>query len=148
MPFTQALDNFRNRFTSCPSSLTNAILLGSLLNPVKQIDLRPQRQRDAPEARVSIGQLPVAKKDVERLRQLLLLQPRLLKGELPSRSQTRLMHRSAFQEALSWMTIHTKDKEALDRWETLVAKHGIPTKKKIVRRRRRRPRNKNMEITN
>ena len=141
----QALDKFRNRFTSCPASLTNAILLGSFLNPVKQIDLRPQRQRDDPEARISIGQLPVAKKDVERLRQLLLLQPRLLKGELPSRVQKRLMHRSAFQEALSWMMIHTRDQEALDRWETLVAKHGIPTKK-IVQRRRKRPRNKNMEL--
>ncbi len=143
----QALDKFRNRFRSCPSSLTNAILLGSLLNPVKQIDLRPKKQRDEREAGVSIGQLPVAKKDVERLRQLLLLQPRLLKSELPSRVQKRLMHRSAFQEALSWMTIHTKAKDALDRWETLVAKHGIPTKKKIVRRRRKRPRNKILEIT-
>ena len=127
----QALDKFRNRFRSCPSSLTNAILLGSLLNPVKQIDLRPKKQRDEREAGVSIGQLPVAKKDVERLRQLLLLQPRLLKSELPSRVQKRLMHRSAFQEALSWMTIHTKAKDALDRWETLVAKHGIPTKKRL-----------------
>ena len=74
----EALDAYRARFDEAPDTLSNAILLGSLVAPVQEIDLRPPR-RDARGGplRVSLGDLPVARRDVEHLRQVLALQPLL-----------------------------------------------------------------------
>src|SRR5712692_3152464 len=81
-----ALDAYRRRFDATPDALSNPILLGSLLVPlgISLHDERPhpaaaggepaQRRRPAGPR---LGDLPLARRDVERLRQVLGLQRRL-----------------------------------------------------------------------
>ena len=80
-----ALDAYRKRFEAAPDTLTNAILLGSLLVPLRHIAAstghaasRAGRRASRKEPRLSLGMLPLARRDVERLRQILGLQRRLL----------------------------------------------------------------------
>ena len=136
----KALDVYRTRFPSTPPNLTNAILLGSLVTPVQTVDLTPRRKDDRtnPTAGVSLGELPVARRDIERLRQLLMLQPRLVSPELAPRAQRAVIHRGAFEDALTWLEIQGADQDALARWQTIVAAGGPPDEKGP--RRRRRPR--------
>ena len=58
--------------------------------------------------------LPVARRDTERLRQILSLQRRLLDMESSPRAKRSLLHRPPFQEALVWMEIHGHAPEALE----------------------------------
>ena len=64
------------------------------------------------EPRLSLGMLPLARRDVERLRQILGLQRRLLDHELSPRARRALMHRGPFREALTWLEIHGQAPEA------------------------------------
>src|SRR4051812_33394857 len=78
-----ALDAYRKRFEGTPESLTNATLLGSLLIPLghtlKTLSPPPGHDGDyRKEPKISLGMLPLARRDVERLRQQLSLQRRLL----------------------------------------------------------------------
>ncbi|MBA3271153.1 MAG: polynucleotide adenylyltransferase PcnB [Acidobacteria bacterium] len=125
-----ALDRYRLRFASMPEGLTNPILLGTLLVPlglmpkraypdveefVEQVEGR--RFRRAPkEPPLLIGMLPVARRDTERLRQVLSLQRRLVDLESSPRAKRALMHRSPFQEALVWLEIHGQAPEAFEHW--------------------------------
>ena len=134
----EQLDLYRQRFKSAPERLTNAALLGSLVAPSQEIDLQPRR-RGKGEAEITLGRLPVARRDVERLRQLLALQPRLLNPDLPPRAQRMLMQRGAFADALTWLEIHGTDPDALERWRGLVARGGpVAQERERPRRRRRR----------
>src|SRR5262249_59931119 len=91
-----AVDAYRRQFASIPETLTNTILMGSLLVPLG-ISLRPPRgsngarhvpgtaegparQRRPPLPR--LGDLPPARRDVERLRQIVRPQRRI-KGLSP-----------------------------------------------------------------
>ena len=136
------LDEYRQRFASAPDTLTNAVLLGSLVEPVQKIDLNPRRRADGKTAEIGItlGQLPVARKDIERIRQALVLQPRLLNAELAPRAQHALVQRGAFPDAMTWLEIHGTDREAFERWNALVSKDGGPAPAGPRRRRRRRRR--------
>ena len=134
-----ALDAYRGRFESAPSSLTNPVLLGSLAAPVQHIDLTPRR-RDDPrwkEGAVTLGELPVARRDMDRLRQLLALQPKLKDPGLPPRQQRMVLHRGTFADALTWLEIHGDDAAALDRWQALAAGGGAEVERRGRRRRRR-----------
>ena len=134
----ELLDTYRTRFESAPDTLTNPILLGSLVQPVQPLDLTPRRRDDRRPLDVKLGQLPVARRDVERLRQALQIQPRLQDPDLGARAQRAVMHRGAFAEAMTWLEIHGDDDTSLDRWKALVAAGGL--EKTAVKRRRRRPR--------
>lgn len=137
-----ALDTYRRRFETAPSTLTNAVLLGTLLVP---LGLMPRRGPDAletepvPEARSSrrarppkepllmIGILPIARRDTERLRQLLSLQRRLLELESSPRAKRTLIHRGPFEEAITWLEIHGDAPEVLEHWRGfLEAARGLP----------------------
>src|SRR6476660_5120889 len=72
-----ALDAYRAKFDAAPDSLTNAILAGTLLHPLGLVAKR-RFSADALERRVELGLLPIARRDIERLQQILTLQPRLL----------------------------------------------------------------------
>ena len=133
----EALDAYRSQFTAAPDSLSNAILLGSLATPVQELDLSPRR-RDDRSIGVSLGQLPVARRDVDRLRQALVLQPRLTDPDLPTRAVRGILTRPSFPDALTWLAIHGKDPEAVTRWRELAAKGPGPRREKRRRRRRRR----------
>jgi poly(A) polymerase len=120
-----ALDSYRNRFESAPDTLTNAILLGSLLMPLgpaaKAVAAPPRWTDDMKkEPRISLGLLPLARRDIERLRQILGLQRRLLDSRLAPRARRALMHKGTFREALTWLEIHGQAPDTVAEWHALV----------------------------
>lgn len=144
-----ALDRYRAGFAGAPESLSNAILAGTLLHPLGLIGKR-RFTADGLERRVELGLLPISRRDVERLQQLLALQPRLLDTQAPPRSQRTLLHRSAFNEALTWLEIHGTHPDVVAHWRALQAEpQDVPRvdgeepaaayPRRRRRRRRRRP---------
>ena len=161
-----SVDAYRTRFESAPDTLTNPILLGSLLIPlghtlrsltpapvynaeVNATTGRPERPK---EPRLQLGMLPLARRDVERLRQILALQRRLVDMQQSPRARRALMHRGPFKEALTWLEIHGNAPDVLEHWrgfieaaasfegeETPAAEADRPRRRRR-RRRRRGPR--------
>ena len=122
-----SLDDYRRRFVSTPDTLTNPILLGSLIVPIG-IPLPPERPvRAAGEGRpkrppgLRLGELPLARGDVERLQQILSLQRRLRDLRANPRVQRALLHRSIFREALVWLEVHGDSPEIVEHWRALAA---------------------------
>jgi poly(A) polymerase len=143
-----ALDRYREQFPAAPPTLTNAILVGTLLAPLGLLGRRPReagtdgRPR---EPRVTLGALPIARRDIERLRQIVSLQPRLVDPATPPRVQRALLHRSVLREALTWLEIHGEHPAALERWRAISDGTAAPlfeheADAPRVRRRRRRRR--------
>jgi hypothetical protein len=131
-----AVDEYRRQFESTPDTLSNAILLGSLLLPLG-ISLHPPRTAhgaDADEGPPSkrprhppgprLGDLPLARRDVERLRQIISLQRRLRDLTASERAQRSLAHRGIFREALTWMEIHGDSPEVVEHWMGILDEHG------------------------
>jgi poly(A) polymerase len=145
-----ALDRYRNRFAAAPESLTNAILAGTLLHPLGL--LRRQRfSADALERKVELGMLPIARRDVERLQQIIAIQPKLLDIDAPVRAQRGVLHRAILDEALTWLEVHGDRPEVVAHWRELRAQaptqapasHDAPPApgpESPFRRRRRRRR--------
>jgi poly(A) polymerase len=148
------LDRYRQQFTGAPETLTNAILAGTLLAPLGLAGRERRFQADALERRVELGMLPIPRRDVERLHQILALQTRLLDLRAAFRAQRGLLHRHVLQEALTWLEIHGGRPDVLEHWRTLqsqpgpgeasaaAAPGGAPAdvRQRRRRRRRRRPR--------
>lgn len=138
------LDAYRRRFEAVPEAFTNSLLLGSLLVP---LGFTLEQGHPAREPRTNwLGALPVARRDVERLYQMLALQRRLRDPGLSTRSARALVMRGAFTDALAWLDVHGEAPEIVDRWRQLIAEmtesgtlQGPPTRVP-PRRRRRRPR--------
>src|SRR5262249_12441678 len=78
------LDAYRQGSTSLPKELTNTVLAGALVVPMGALARRPD-PADAAEQRAAFGVMTVAKRDLERLRQLLQIVPRLSDADLPPR---------------------------------------------------------------
>jgi poly(A) polymerase len=141
-----ALDRYRNRFTTAPEALTNPILAGTLLYPLGL--LRRQRfSADPLERRVELGMLPLPKRDVERLHQILAIQTRLLDIEAPARAQRALLHRSVLDDALTWLDVHGDRPDVVAHWRQLKSQGHTPQpddaaegERPFRRRRRRRGR--------
>ena len=148
------IDTYRRQFEQTPDTLTNALLLGTLLVPLGY-DFRPPPLvldadgRPKKEPALSLGLLPLARRDVERLRHMLSLQRRLIDMNLSPRARRTLMHRGPFREALTWLEIHGHAPEVLEHWRGFIeaAKtfepgqedaEGAPPRRRR-RRRRRRP---------
>jgi poly(A) polymerase len=110
------LDRYRARFEASPESLTNPILSGTLLVPLGLIGRRNRFSADPLERRVELGMLPVARRDVERLQQIIAVQPRLLDLNAHVRAKRSLLHRSVFEEALTWMEIHGGRPDIVAHW--------------------------------
>jgi poly(A) polymerase len=144
-----ALDAYRKRQDEIPDTLTNAILLGSLLVPlgITGHQRHPSGTELEPEGRLSLGILPLARRDVERFRQILGLQRRLLDARLSPRARRALLHRGPFREALAWLEIHGQAPEVVEHWRgfieaagvTGLEEEGAPPPRRRRRRRRRRP---------
>jgi poly(A) polymerase len=139
------LDQFRREYAAPPDTLTNAILAGTLLVPLGLAGRRQRFSADAAERRIELGMLPVPRRDVERLQQILAIQPRLLDLRAPLRAQRALLHRHVFNEALTWLEIHGNQPEVLEHWRQIKAEPGAPADAAAVaadhtapRRRRRR----------
>jgi poly(A) polymerase len=140
-----ALDAYRKKFEGMPETFTNPVLLGSLLVPLGSAP-RPDRRQQTPR----LGELPLARRDLERLRQLLSLQRRLHDVTVSPRAQRALTHRSVFRDALSWLEIHGGTPDLVEHWITVLAERGAqepvaagegeaqPARRRRRRRRRRR----------
>jgi tRNA nucleotidyltransferase/poly(A) polymerase len=179
-----SLDAYRRRFDSTPDSLSNGILLGSLLvplgislNPTRsrsgsgedQVESRSGSGRDQVESRSNagsdqvdrkskrlpgprLGELPLARRDIERLRLIVSLQRRLRDLTASPKAQRVLAHRGIFREALTWLEIHGGAPELVEHWKGILAEGGEPEVPSIAgestddppgvhpRRRRRRRR--------
>jgi poly(A) polymerase len=151
-----ALDAYRKRFDTAPETLTNAILLGSLLLPLgytlRSLSPAPVAEGDfRKEPRISLGMLPLARRDVERLRQLLGLQRRLVDMSLSPKAKRALMHRAPFREALTWLEIHGQAPDALEHWRGFIEAAGTFESEQATeapaRRRRRRRRRRSFRTT-
>ncbi len=143
----RALDAYRGRFAAAPDTLANAILIGTVMAPLGLIarsPVEPAPGGPSKPPRMSLGLLPVARRDIEHLRQLLVIERRLFDLVAPLRVQRGLMHRPAFGEALTWLEIHGNRPEVVEHWRALVAAdHARPASDtehpaEPVRRRRRR----------
>ena len=147
-----ALDTYRRQSDETPEALTNAVLLGTLLVPVGY-DFKPppvvfrDDGRPKKEPALSLGLLPLARRDVERVRHILSLQRRLLDLHLSPRARRALIHRGPFREALTWLEIHGHAPEALEHWRgfieaarTFEGEEGGDAQQPRRRRRRRRRR--------
>jgi poly(A) polymerase len=145
-----SLDAYRLRFEDAPETFTNAILLGSLLVPLGYT-ARTLFQAPVPEGlrkdpRLSLGALPLARRDVERLGQILSLQHRLLDMNLSPLARRALMLRPPFREALTWLEIHGNSPEVVEHWRGFIEAAGAfdpevaqtnePARKHRRRRRR------------
>jgi poly(A) polymerase len=149
-----SIDEYRRRFEETPETLTNAVLLGTLLVPLGH-DFRPPPVvldadgRPRKEPALSLGLLPLARRDIERLRHMLTLQRRLTDLHLSPRARRVLMHRGPFREALTWLEIHGHAPEVLEHWRGFIeaaktfepGEQGDegPRPRRRRRRRRRRP---------
>jgi len=152
-----ALDAYRRRFESAPDTLTNPILLGTLLVPLG-VSLHPARHDPShadPDGRrrpqgPRLGELPLARRDVERLRQILGLQRRLRDLGASPRAQRAITHRSIFRDALTWLEIHEHSPEIVEHWKGVLVgegstgaagvaaeAEGMPRRRRRRRRRRR-----------
>jgi poly(A) polymerase len=149
-----SLDRYRARFEGAPDTLTNALLAGTLLQPLGLIGRRQRFSADPLERRVELGLLPIPRRDIERLQQILGMQHRLLDIHAPVRAQRGLLHRSTFPEAVTWLEVHGDRPDVVDHWRQLHAEtatgmphHHAPGELVATagpfqrrRRRRRRPR--------
>ena len=144
------LDAYRGRFENFPDTLTNSILLGSLLVPLGHTSRRlspAAAEGEKKDPRLALGILPLARRDVERLRQVLSLQHRMLDTNLSPRARRGLSHRAPFREALTWLEIHGHAPDVLEHWKGFLEAAGTfeseaegmdPPRRKRRRRRRRR----------
>ena len=122
------VDAYRARFTEAPDTLTNAILLGSLLMPLGYTakSFAPVMQPDGErkEPKIALGNLPLARRDIERLRQILQMQRSLTDVNLSPRARLGLMHRSSFRESLTWLEIHGGAPEIVEHWKGFIEAAG------------------------
>ena len=147
-----ALDAYRKRFEGTPETLTNAILLGSLIVPLgvglggPPPPLPREGDRRRREPVLALGMLPLPRRDIDRLRQILSLQRRLADASLSPRARRALTHRGPFQDALTWLDIHGNAPEVLEHWRGFLEAastfepEGEPADAERPRRRRRRRR--------
>jgi poly(A) polymerase len=146
-----AVDDYRRAFKRNPETLSNAILLGSLLIPLGLLEQHHGRTKDLG---ARFGILPLARRDVEFLRQILILQRHLRDTGASQRHKRGVMHRSAFPAALMWLELHGDAPELVESWRALRAEaltqspegadfpppaSDMPRRRRRRRRRRRPP---------
>ena len=124
-----ALDRYRQRFPSAPLELTNPVLIGTLLVPIGALNRRmPDRgtARESDPDKVSFGALPVARKDLDRLRHMLHTLPKLSDPALPPRIARGLPGRPSFPDTLTWFEIFGGDATVLEQWLALKVSRPAP----------------------
>ena len=133
------LDAYRQRFREAPPALTNAILLGSLVVPLGFSQAgAPAWLADGDRPGLNLGVVPLARRDLERTHQILMLQRRLREPSRSAQARRMLMQRAAFGEALTWLQIHGDSTDVLAFWQEQLATTTQSSIGEIPRRRRRR----------
>jgi tRNA nucleotidyltransferase/poly(A) polymerase len=84
-----------------------------------RLDRKPRRP---PGPR--LGDLPLARRDIERLRLIVSLQRRLRDLSASPKAQRALAHRGIFREALTWLEIHGGAPELVEHWKGILAEGG------------------------
>ena len=146
---------YRLQFPSAPPELTNTILIGRCSSRWASLERQPGdgRRRRAADERVSFGMLPVAKQDLERLRQLARDSSRGCSTPRCRRaSRAACAHRPAFPDALTWLEIFGDAPDGVEHWQAARAPRARPHARATARtkparrradarrrRRRRRP---------
>lgn len=106
-----------------------------------------RRERRPKPPVLKIGILPIARRDSERLRQVLAIQGRLRDLESSARAKRALLHRGPFEDALTWLEIHGQAPEIVEHWRGFIealagtappAPEGAAAAEGAPRRRRRR----------
>jgi poly(A) polymerase len=123
-----AIDRYRGRFPAAPAELTNAILVGALLQPLGHFT-RPAPDRGAAtgeDERANFGALPVARKDLDRVRQILQTLPRLSDPQLPPRVARGLPNRPSFPDTLTWFEIFGGESVLVQHWKGAKTGHHPP----------------------
>lgn len=135
------LDAWRLASESIPEAMTNAILLGSFIVPLgfSQAAWPPWLQ-DEGRPGLNLGVLPLSRRDVERVHQVLLLQMRLREPSRSGHARRMLMQRGAFADALTWLELHGGAPESVGFWRGQAAAADPGDEPPARRRRRRRPR--------
>jgi len=134
------LDAYRRRFSSMPPALTTGVLLGSLIVPLGFSQGGwPSRMEGGDKPGLNLGLLPLSRRDVERIHQVLMLQRRLREPSRSSHARRMLTQRTAFADALTWLEIHGDAPETLAFWRS-EAGSTEPAESRPRRRRRRRRR--------
>lgn len=125
------LDTYRQQFPAPPEAFTNTLLIGSLLVPLGILKPRPggrphpvADERAPADERVSFGVLPVARKDLDRLRHMLQVLPRLTEPSLPPRVVRGLVHRPVFGDALHWLDVFGEASDLVAHWRQLAHQQG------------------------
>lgn len=128
----ERLDSYRQQHAGTPPELTNSILASALLMPTgayersaaaqppaREPGPRPDRRRRriVHGDRVDFGMLPVARRDVEGLRQIMQIVPKLSDPLLPERVARAIVARPAFPDALVWMEIYGDAPEIVAEWK-------------------------------
>jgi poly(A) polymerase len=136
-----AVDAHR-RLAGPGEALPNALLLGSLLLPLGLLDQHHGRTK---ELGARFGMLPLARRDVEHLRQILMIQRHLRDLDAPPRHKRSVMHRTSFAGALAWLELHGNAPHLVTMWKALLAEHALdtgmpPAEGEPPRRKRRRRR--------
>jgi hypothetical protein len=88
---------------------------------------------------LSLGVLPLSRREVERIHQVLMLQRRLLEPSRSGRARFMLTQRSAFRDALTWLEIHGEAPDMVTFWREHSARPEEEARPQRRRRRRRRP---------
>ena len=83
-----------------------------------------RRERRPKPPVLRIGLLPIARRDSERLRQVLSVQGRLRDLESSPRAKRALMHRGPFEDALTWLEIHGQVPEIVEHWRGFIEASG------------------------
>jgi poly(A) polymerase len=159
----EALDAYRARHDAPPDTLTNPVLLGTVLAPLGLVARSARREAEPAAAeqlasRSPLGALPVARRDVERLSYALSLVHRLQEADGAPRTRANLLRRHAFPDALTWLDIRGDAPDAVAFWrkqlaEAVTAAAGpaapagpdtapvedLPRRRRRRRRGRRRP---------
>ena len=105
------------------------MLIGTLLVPIGALNRRmPDRgpARDTDMDKVSFGALPVARKDLDRLRHMLITLPKLSDPALPPRVARGLPGRPSFPDTLTWFEIFGGDATVLEQWLALKVSRPAP----------------------
>ncbi|MBP1635736.1 MAG: pcnB [Acidobacteria bacterium] len=138
------LDACRLASEAPPAALTNAVLLGSLIVPLGFSQAGwPAWMEHEGRPGLNLGVLPLARRDVERIHQVLMLQRRLREPSRSPHARRVLVQRSAFPDALTWLELHGDAPEKLAAWRehgaAALPGSGEPRPRRRRRRGRRRP---------
>jgi poly(A) polymerase len=130
-----AIDAYRARFEAAPDAFTNTVLLGSLLVPLG-LTAQPLRHSGTAATGVPaagrpprapgprLGELPLARRDVERLHQILGLQRRLHDALAHPRTRHAVVRRGIFADALTWLEIHGREPALVEQWKAALVEIG------------------------